>query len=186
MTNTSKKYEKTQQGHLLHYIGLFFYHCSQRPHLYLNLIFLIWPALSCQPTPFQALNPQKQNTKKENYKRTDKTFTFKNTCPYELLLDLLVQSHQPGLTKLRPLISNAMQWQSAELPLGFLPCYLELRSKDTSSLTLLSADYHHSKGQKLVNRKDPFLIESSTKYGLQGSIRNRKFNGSLKILYTSI
>ena len=82
-------------------------------YIYLNLTFISkLRALSCQPTPFQALNPQKQNTKEENYKRTDKTFTFKNTCPYEPLLDFLVQSRaEPSCL----LVSCLVVWSSGAM-----------------------------------------------------------------------
>ena len=45
-----------------------FLHCSQRLYLYLNFIFLMWRALSCQQTLSQALNPTTKIRKKKTTK----------------------------------------------------------------------------------------------------------------------
>ena len=42
-------------------------------------------ALSCHPTPFQALNPDKENTKEENYKRTIRQIKLSLSTQFPLL-----------------------------------------------------------------------------------------------------
>ena len=54
----------TQANTIIHiYWTLCLLHCDRRLCLYLDFIFSFWRALSCQQTPFQALNPTRKITK---------------------------------------------------------------------------------------------------------------------------
>ena len=53
------------------HIELFFFSTAIKGYVYIWIsIFLIWRALSCPQTPFQALSPTRKITKEENYKNS--------------------------------------------------------------------------------------------------------------------